>query len=608
MSRRTTALMLGLLATLVLYLYLPVRDSAFLNYDDNVYVTENRHVLAGISREGLGWAFTDIGTTGNWHPLAWVSHMLDVQFFQLNAGRHHLVSLLLHLTNTLLLFLFLRSGTGAYWRSALVAALFAVHPLHVESVAWLSERKDVLSTFFGLLALIVYVRYARKGGVSRYLLVVLLFALGIMAKPMLVTLPMVFLLLDYWPLGRLHPGRTFARHPSGSQAGGRSFVPLVLEKLPLLVISIATGVVAYIAQARSDAITAFGSSPLQIRLANAVISYCMYILKAIWPQDLAMYYPFPTQLPPWWQIAAGVLVLSGVTVFALRNRQALPCILVGWFWYVGTLVPVIGLVRLGGQAMADRYTYVPLVGLFLLVAWGVWDLAKSSVTRAYLVAAISVVSIGAFFVVAAIQIRYWRDDVTLFRHTLLVTKDNWPVENNLGRALMDLGRLDEALGHIRRSIQINPGHGKAYVNLGTTLARAGRTAEAVSTFKQALQIDRGNAEAHYNLAALLADGGRSDEAERHYRAAIRIAPASSDAYTNLAGLLINRRSYAEAESLLRQALLLNPRDEIAHLNLGALKQIQGKIEEAVVHYRAALALRPDLAGARRNLERLHRLP
>jgi len=599
--------MLCLLATLVLYLYLPVRDYAFLNYDDNVYVTENHHVLAGISREGLGWAFTDIGSTGNWHPLAWLSHMLDVQFFDLNAGRHHLVSLLLHLTNTLLLFLFLRFGTGAYWRSALVAALFAVHPLHVESVAWVSERKDVLSTFFGMLALIVYVWYARRGGVTRYLLVVLLFALGIMAKPMLVTVPMVFLLLDYWPLGRLHPGRTFSRHLTDSQAGGRPFVPLVLEKLPLMVISIAASVVAYVAQARSDAITAFGGSPMQIRLANVVISYCTYILRAIWPQNLAMYYPYPTQLPPWWQIAAGLLVLSGVTVFALRNRKAFPCILVGWFWYVGTLVPVIGLVRLGGQAMADRYTYVPLVGLFLLVVWGVWNLAKSNATRAYLVASISVVSVGAFFVVAAIQIRYWSDNVTLFRHTLLVTRDNWAVENSLGRALLDLGRFEEAIGHIRRSILINPGNGKAYVNLGVALASAGRAAEAISTFEQAIKLDRQNAEAHYNLAATLAAGGNIDEAVRHYRMAIRIAPASSDAYTNLGGLLFNKRSFAEAEFLLRQALLLNPRDEIAHLNLGALKQVQGKIDEAVVHYRAALALNPNLASARHNLESL-RLP
>jgi tetratricopeptide (TPR) repeat protein len=576
------------LAALVLAIYLPVGGYGFLLYDDKGYVTENRHVLAGLTAESVAWAFSDLGSTGNWHPLTWISHMLDVQLFGSRAGAHHLVNLLFHLVNAGLLFGLLRAMTGARWRSLLVAALFAAHPLHVETVAWIAERKDVLSTALGLLSLAAYLRYARRPGAGRYAAVLLLFALSLMAKPMLVTLPVLCLLLDLWPLNRLR----------------RGVRPLLLEKAPLLSLSLASSVVAYVAQGRSASLSTLGGAPLPLRLVNAATGYLRYIGKTLWPADLAVLYPYPIHLPPPWQIAVVFGALAGVSLLALYFRRRFPFLLFGWLWYLVSLLPVIGLIQVGGQAIADRYTYLPLTGLFVLAAWGGGRLAGGSAVRVRAAAGVAALVVVALAAGAAAQVRLWADDVTLFGHTLAVTSGNWPIENNMGVALLNLGRAEDAATHFRAALQSNPAYGRAYLNLGIALARSGAERESRTNYEQALRYGQESAEAHYNLGVLLAGQGAEQEAVGHYREAIRINPELADAYTNLAEILLNRRGYAEAEALLLTALRLNPRDEMAHLNLGAIRQLQGNREEAAAQYRAALALRPGLAQARQNLESL----
>jgi Flp pilus assembly protein TadD len=576
------------LAVLVLAVYLPVGGHGFLIYDDNGYVTENRRVLAGLSPESVAWAFSDLGATGNWHPLTWLSHMLDVQLFGLRPGAHHLVNLGLHAANALLLFGLLLALTGARWRSLFVAALFAVHPLHVESVAWIAERKDVLSTFFGLASLLAYLRYARAPGARRYAVVVVLFTLSLMAKPMLVTLPALLLLLDFWPLNRFG-------------AGARR---LLLEKVPLLAVSLAFAAVAFVAQARSASLGALGGATLPLRLANAATAYLTYLARTLWPVDLAVFYPYPLHPPPGWQVAAALLVLAALTALTLLARPRFPFLPVGWLWFVVGLLPVIGLVQVGGQALADRYTYVPLTGLFVIVAWGGSAFAGGNAVRARLAAGVAALLVVGLAVVAAIQVRYWADDVSLFGRTLAVTGDNWPIEDNMGLALLKLGRTAEAVSHFRNALRINPTDGKAYLSLGAALSGLGAERESRFAYEQALRFGQQSAEAHYNLGVLLAGQGNAGEAERHYREAIRIDPGLADAYNNLAMIDYARGDYGEAEALLSRALQLNPRDELAHLNLGSLKQLQGNRDEAAAHYRAALALRPDLTRARLNLQSL----
>ena len=609
--RRQYLLALGFLVILVLCVYLPVRNYGFLIYDDNGYVSENRHVLAGIGRESVVWAFSDLRSTGNWHPLTWLSHMLDVQLFGPRPGAHHLVNLFFHAANAMLLFGLLRAMTGAWWRSLFVAALFAVHPLHVETVAWIAERKDVLSTCLGLLSLAGYLWYARRPVARRYAVVILLFTLSLMAKPMLVTLPVLCLLLDYWPLGRLAeglPSRAATHHLEPAQAIRRRGVALslLIEKVPLFAVSLAFAVVAYIAQARSASVTFLGAAAPSLRLVNAATAYLRYLAKTVWPVDLAVFYPYPMHMTPWWQAGAALAALSGISAFSYYTRRRFPFIFVGWLWFVVSLLPVIGLIQVGGQAMADRYTYVPLTGLFVIVAWSGSVFVGTNASRVRLAAGASTVLVVGLSTVAAAQVRLWADDVTLFRHTLAVTSDNYPIENNMGVALLNLGLTEEATTHLRNAIRINPAYGKAILNLGIALARSGSGREAQSSYEQLLRLEPDNAEAHYNLAVLLAGQRSLDEAVRHYREAIRINPALADGYTNLAEILIGRKNFGEAETLLAQALLLNPRDEIAHLNLGVLKQFRGDRAGAAAHYRTALTLRPDLEQARRNLEDLER--
>lgn len=451
--------LLLIVATLAVFQQLPEYD--FVNIDDYYYVTENVHVTRGLTREGIIWAFTTLHAN-NWHPLTWLSHMLDCQLFGLKPGMHHLTNLLLHMANSTLLLLVLKRMTGALWRSAFAAALFALHPLHVESVAWVAERKDVLSTLFWLLTVWGYAGYVEYPGRNRYLLVLLFFALGLMAKPMLVTLPFILLLLDYWPLGRVKLWESREGGSGGIQRS--SALHLVREKIPFFALTLASGIVTVVAQYKGGAVRSLNLLPLDVRIANALVSYVGYIGKMIWPQHLAIFYPHPGALPTWQVVGAGLLLLS-LSIILLRAAGRFPYLGVGWLWYLGTLVPVIGLVQVGDQAMADRYTYVPLIGLFVLIAWGIPDLMARWRYRQIALTISAVIVVFCCTVSTWSHVKHWRNGTALFTHAVNVTADNALAHDGLGFALARQGRLDEAIAHYSEALRIKPGYAKARYNL-----------------------------------------------------------------------------------------------------------------------------------------------
>ena len=465
--------------------YWQVLHHDFVNFDDHYYVTENDRVQAGLTPEGFIWAFTTTDAS-NWHPLTWLSHMLDCELYGLNPGGHHLTNLLFHLASTLLLFIVFTRMTAALWRSALVAILFALHPLHVESVAWVAERKDVLSTLFWILTMWAYLHYVRHGGFKRYLLVLVAFTLGLMAKPMLVTLPFVLLLLDYWPLGRYQFGQSGAASHTAMSA---SIVPrrsrsgalaLVLEKTPLLALAAISSVVTYLVQQSGQAMQYMETLPLTVRIANALVSYVAYIGKTIWPANLAVFYPHPGYTLPMWQAAGAGLLLVFISIVTIRSMSRYPYLAVGWLWYLGTLVPVIGLVQVGEQAMADRYTYVPLIGLFIIAAWGLWDLEKKWHRQKIVFALILLLPLT---VCTWRQLHYWRDSISLWEHALAVTKKNALAHNNLGGAFEEEGNAEKAIANFYEALRHDPEYLIARNNLGLALFREGKITEARYTGK-----------------------------------------------------------------------------------------------------------------------------
>ncbi len=539
----------------------------FVRWDDPPYIYENPHVRGGLTRHGLVWAFTS-SHAANWHPLTWASHMLDCDRFGLRPGGHHAGNVLLHILNTLLLFGVLRSMTAAVWRSALVAALFGLHPLHVESVAWVAERKDVLCTCFGLLALGAYVSYARRPSVGRYLPVFLLFAASLASKAMFVTLPFALLLLDVWPLRRIE-----------SRVGGNAQRPtarrvaplaLILEKIPLLALSVASSLVTYIVQRNFGA-----SEPTQwisesTRAANAVISYVRYLYKMIWPTDLSALYHHPN-LPggtPWaaWQVAgaAGVLLVLTALVVMARRRF----LLVGWLWYLGTLVPVIGLIQVGHQAMADRYTYVPLIGVFVAVSWGVGELAATPRRRGVAIFAAALI-LAASAVCATAQARHWRRSEDLFSHGLAVEPRNPVMHFNLGQIRRGQSRDDEAINHFEQSLRVRPRDPAALINLAGLLVQKQRVEEGIERYRRALEMDPRSFLGHYNIAFALASSGKHEKAIGHYRMALRIRPDNA----------------------------------LAHANLGEALESVGSLDDAIQHYRSALRLDDTMSKARAGLDR-----
>ncbi|MCC6847406.1 MAG: tetratricopeptide repeat protein [Deltaproteobacteria bacterium] len=580
-----------LLATLALYA--PVRDHAFLNYDDTEYVTEHPRVRAGLTRAGVAWALTGVHQA-TWHPLTSLTHLLDVQLFGLDAGPHLLVNVLLHACATAVLFLVLRSATGARWPSAFVAAAFAWHPLRVESVAWVSERKDVLSGLFWMLTLAAYVGYARRPTWGRWFAIAAVFTLGLLAKPMLVTLPCVLLLLDLWPLGRVPPA-------GGAPAVWRA---LVREKLPLFGLAAAMSAATVLAQRSAGALTTLATAPFGYRVGNALVSYVAYLRKILWPTGLAVFYPPREDLSVWAALAAAALV-AAVTVAVLRAARRAPYLLVGWLWYLGTLVPVIGLVRHGEQAMADRFTYLPSIGIFMVLAWAARELAAGARPRvpAGLATAGGALALAACVAATARQLDHWRDSVSLFTHALAVAPDNYVAHGNLGVALDALGRHTEAMAHFERAVALAPSFAKARLNLGNALARSGSVEAAEAEYREAVRLDPGSALASYDLGLLLAERGELAEAIAWYRRALDRDPRYARAWNNLGWALAARGApgdLAEAVRAYERALAMDPDLTAAHNNLAVALEGLGRGDEALAHYAAAVRLAPDEPRAHAN--------
>lgn len=584
------------LAIVTLAVYAQVVGHQFIGIDDDLYINENRMVAEGLTSSGIRWAFTTFHAT-NYHPLTWLSHMLDSQLFGMVAGRHLLVNALLHTASTLLLFFFLRRVTRAAWQSAMVAALFALHPLHVESVAWAAERKDTLSTCFAMLTLLAYARYVQAPSPKRFALVAVALGLGLLAKPMLVTLPFVLLLLDYWPLRRWQWQMT-----EGSQSLWQKVAPLVREKLPLFALTVASMVVTYLAQAAGGAVRSLADQPLPLRVGNALVSYAKYVLLTFYPRGLGVYYPFSEDLPLW-QIVGALLLLVLLTIFALRQMSKRPYLLVGWLWFLGTLAPVIGLVQVGGQAMADRYHYLPSVGLFMALVFGVADwLAARRVNRAPVAAGAALVLL-LLTVLTWRQVGLWRDSETLFRHTLAVTADNLVIEYNLGHVLGRQGRREEAAAHFARALAINPNFYDALINLGVTLAEQGKPAEAIDYYERALRVRPTAAKAHMQMGLALVNLGKPAEALPRLTKAQELAPEDADVRTNLGLLLARQGRIPEALDHLHEALRLEPRNAEALNNLGLVLLAQGKAAESIPYFSSALQFKPGLVTAQENLKR-----
>jgi len=591
--------------------------NGFVDFDDPAYITENPHVRAGLTVETILWAFST-GHQSNWHPLTWISHALDVTLFGVNPAGHHLVSAALHAASAVLLLLALLRMTGAPLRSAAVAALFAVHPLHVESVAWAAERKDVLSTAFGMGCLLVYAHHAQRPSPGMRRLLLALFALGLMAKPMLVTLPFVLLLLDAWPLRRWELG--WSLPPAA----------LVREKIPLFLLAAASSVVTWTVQARGGSVAALDVVPLLLRLQNAAIAYVGYLADTFYPVELGVLYPYGTAIASW-KVAGACVVVAALTAATWASRRSAPYLLVGWLWYLGTLVPVIGVVQVGVQSHADRYAYVPLIGIFLMIAWGLYDLLGAVAARRTIFASWMALVVTACALLAWRQAGYWRDSEALFTRTLAVTEGNYVIESNFGGTLAREGRLDKAMSHLEAARRIRPGYAPGLSNIGVVLLRQGRAVEAIPLFRDALRFKPTHLEAWLNLGNALEKTGDLDGAAAAYREAERLAPgepaisalaraaarsrparaarspevpnATPEAlasYTR-ANELRDRGRLAEAETQYREAIRLDPGCAEFHNNLGSLLGRQGRLDEAVAEIAKAVERKPGLTAAHINL-------
>jgi tetratricopeptide (TPR) repeat protein len=557
----------------------------FVNYDDAVYVYENAQVSQGLSLRGIEWAFT-YGNIGHWHPLTWLSHMLDCQFYGLNPGGHRLTNILLHTATTILLFLVLRRMTGFLWRSAFVAAVFAIHPLRVESVAWVAERKDVLSAFFFMLTLWAYVRYVRRPpSMIRYGVVVLFFALGLLSKNMLVTMPFVLLLLDYWPLNRL-PGFT-----------PQVLLRRVAEKIPLFVLTIGSCVATALVPEKLTADRlSFG-----LRMENAVVSYVTYLWQMLHPSGLACHYPNPVNYLPLWQVAGALGLLLAISGAVWAFRQTHPCFVVGWLWYLGMMIPVIGIVQISNYAHADRYTYLPQIGLYLLLTWAAADLCAGRRYDRWLLGSLASAVIVALILCARTQVSYWKNSTTLWEHTLAVSGDTDVAHNNLGMALLKKGQLDEAMAQFRQALKVNSNYNSAHDNLGVALVKKERLDEAIDQFQRALKINPGDDLAHNDLGMALVQKEQLDAAIAQYQQALKINPDFDMAHFDLGIALAKKGQWDEAIVQYQRALEINPNYDLAHFNLGNAFSQKGKVDEAISQYQQTLKINPDFTLAHLDL-------
>ncbi len=628
-----SALLVSLVLIVVnLIIYAPTRQHEFLHYDDPFYVTENVEVARGLTGQGILWAFTT-NHAANWHPLTWLSHMLDVQLFGMQAGPHHIINVLLHIANALLLFWLLFRTTRACFQSAAVALLFAVHPLHVESVAWIAERKDVLSALFWMLTFHAYISYIRQPLLRRRLILMGVFSLGLMAKPMLVSLPFILLLFDIWPLRRVSLG-------TGQKP---TWLQLIREKIPLFILAAVSSGITVIAQSRGGAVQTFNAIPLSSRIVNALASYAAYIGQMFWPKNLAAYYsyaPISESLT-----VLSIVILIALSGLAIRFAKHHPYLLAGWIWYLCALLPVIGLIQVGGQSRADRYTYLPLIGLFIMMAWGIPALLEG---RRYLNIAFgsaAILLIGAWTLAAREQVHFWKNDIELWRHAVQVAPGDCFLRSNLGMALVRQGDLEaaldqygeamrlkpdysygkwklsdayaeahntfgvslfnkglrrEAMAHYEKALRIKPDLAAAHSNMGTILEMEGKSAEALSEFEKALKLNPQDPEMHYNMGLMLAKQGSTDKAAVHYKKALEIKPLYAEPHKELGDAYFLKGRLVEAIEQYSKALEIKPDFAQAHNNLGLALMDQKRYQDAIFHFSEVLRMEPASVEAERN--------
>jgi Tfp pilus assembly protein PilF len=582
-TRHRNILFCFFLAAITLFVYWQVSHHGFVSFDDNIYILGNEHVREGLTFENIKWAF-GFSDIAYWHPLTWISHMLDCQLFGLKAGMHHVTNLIFHIVNGLLLFLLLNRMTGDFWRSSFVAALFAFHPINVESVAWVAERKNVLSTFFWMLTLLTYVRYSKRPCLSRYLLTLAVFVMGLMSKPVLITLPVVLLLLDFWPLGRIRfapPGSGKGVKAILSKFKGSGMTRLALEKIPFLVLSLVSVILSILSAQSHQMMLSTYRVPLHLRFENAIVSYLGYIGKIIWPHKLAVFYPYPEMVPVWLTIGTGLWLIS-TTFLIFYKWERFPYLGVGWLWYIITLSPSIGIIQAGlWPAMADRWAYIPLIGIFIIAAWGFPQLLDRWRHKKAELAAMATMIISILLVVTWLQVRYWSDSYSLFRHALDVTEKNDVAHNNLGARLYYAGKIDEAIPHFVEALRIMPYYKSASDNLQTALAEYGHNQNVIANMAKLLKVYPGDPTLHYILGNLYKDSGELDEAIKHYKEALKQQPPLSHAMHNLAMVYATKKEYKKALFLLNQMTELWPNSPGVYYYITAIYAKQNKKEESI---------------------------
>lgn len=612
-QRKTVAFIILLLAAATIAAYWPVHNHPFIHFDDQLYVTQNYHVQQGVTLKNIIWAFSPSTSRGDekvyWHPLTWISHMADCELFGLNPHMHHLTNLFFHVINVILLFLVLFMATGEAWKSAFVAALFALHPINVDSVAWIAERKNLLSTTFWITTMLAYVYYARRPSVTRYLLICLSMVLGLLSKPMLATLPCALLLMDYWPLNRVRwgPDKQSATTDSNNGTPKPSFskassIQLILEKIPLLAFSaVVIGISMLSLRSKAQVINAI-IAPIPIRIENAFVSYVAYLYQTVWPKNLAIFYPFPHAIAAW-KVIGSILLLAVITFLVLRRSRKQPYLVIGWFWYLGVLFPVSGLVQ-GGlwPAMADRWAYVPLIGIFIMFAWGLPDLFPQKLRyRNKMLSVISVCILLLCFLATRRQLSYWSNTSMLFSHAISVTKGNYIAYNIVGEELANKGKDREARQYFLKALRIKNDFPEALKNLGALAAKQGEYKKAIDYYNSALMIAPLEFKTISLLAEMLQKAGMTEQAIAQYRNALGIAPDSPQLHNNLGVVLFEKGKLDEAASQFKTALRLNPQYAEAYYNYGLTAAKQGKTDVASDFYKKAIQIKPDYAEAHKSL-------
>ncbi|MGO9148021.1 MAG: tetratricopeptide repeat protein [Desulfomonilia bacterium] len=593
-----------LLAGVIFFVYWQVTSFDFINFDDEIYIENNHSIEHGINFESIKWAFSSFGYASNWYPMTWISHMLDIQLFGMHPGMHHLTSVIFHILNTILLLIVLDKMTGSLWKSTVVAALFALHPLHVESVAWISERKDVLSTFFWMLTMLSYYWYVQHRSSHRYIIVVLIYILGLLSKPMLVTLPFVLFLLDFWPLKRW--GFDQSLHTNTNEKGKihtdvwrsrRSF--LIIEKIPLIMLALISSGVTFYTQRKFGAMIALADVQFGTRISNAITSYVIYLRNMIWPFNLSIVYPYPDAFNPLLVILHALLLLC-ISAFVLFSSRRYPYLVVGWLWYIGTLVPVIGIVQVGEQSMADRYTYIPLIGIFIMVVWGLVDLHGHFRYRKVALGVTSIIVLALLAWCAWVQVGFWNNSETIFRHALNITKNNYVVHRNLGEALLIHGDNEGAIRQYQEYLCIKPNSIEVHTILGDTLLREGNLDEAIMQYLEVLRINPHKPEIFNNLGTAYLLKGNIKKAIKYFRESVHYKPDYATAMSNLK-VAIAQLKLLDLISNIQSSMKADPQNPTLHMRLGEIYHQQGEYDKAITQYQEAISIHPKFIKAMNGL-------